>query len=256
MSNSFLGVTMVIESKNNQIFKNLKKLLQKKYRQKAKIFFVEGPLVIQEALLHYQPLEIAISEKKRTEYESLLKNISVDKIHIFKEDLFQQLADSENPQGIIGYFSFLDRSLPKLKGRFVYCDNLREPGNLGGIIRSADAFGLDGVLISPQSVEIYNPKTIRSTMASIFRIPIYLVDMEELFAQNISIMASTVQEAQNIKDIDFSENQIIVIGNEAHGVRQEILEKADIKVKIPIKSGVDSLNANVAASILIYEMTQ
>ncbi|MDO5715824.1 MAG: RNA methyltransferase [Tissierellia bacterium] len=250
---------MVIESKNNKIFKKLKKRLNKKYRQQERIFLVEGPVVIEEAIKYFKPLEIAIAKNKLNEYRSFLMDLPIDRIYTFSEELFHQLADAENPQGIIGYFPFLDgdfKDIKKQKGKYIYCDNIREPGNLGGMIRSADAFGMDGVLISPHSVEVYNPKTIRSTMASIFRIPIYLVELEDLFQLPASLLVSTVDQGKKFTDLEIIENQILVIGNEAHGVRREILDRADQKVYIPMRQGVDSLNANVAASILMYEMTK
>lgn len=245
---------MVINSKDNDKFKYFKKLQQKKYRQREKLFFVEGGVVLSEALKINTPRWIVVSEEKKDDFTEILSQVDKEKIVVCSSVLFEQLADAEHPQGIIGYFPFLHKfGLPK-EGKFIYCDDIREPGNLGGMIRSADAFGLDGLILSPQTVDVYNPKTIRATMASIFRLPIYFCEREELIASELSIVATSLENAVSIHEYRFSSDEIIVIGNEARGVSREILERADNKVYIPISENVNSLNANVAASIVMYEM--
>lgn len=245
---------MVISSRENSRYKYFKKLLQKKYRNEEETFFIEGPIVLEEALQVAAPKWVAVSEKKAKDFQKILQKIDKNKVFIFSDQLFQQLADAEHPQGILGYFSFLHKKKLPHKGRFIYCDDIREPGNLGGMIRSADAFGIDGMILSPNTVDLYNPKTIRSTMASIFRLPIYFLNREELFSTQIPLTATTIEGGTSIYQHRFLSDEIIVIGNEAQGICQEILNRASNKVYIPISKGVNSLNANVAASIIMYEM--
>lgn len=246
---------MYIKSSENEKFKYLKKILNKKNRYEENLFLVEGLVVLNEALARYMPKYVVVSESKAEDIEIIefLKKVDRDRVYFIKDNLFNKLTDSKTPQGIIGYFEMLHRTFNEKGGKYIYLDDLQEPGNVGGIIRSADAFNLDGVILSKNTVDPYNPKTIRSTMASIFRVPIYFLE-GELFNRGFNVVATALENSVKISDYKFLENEIYVIGNEARGVSDEILKRADVLLNIPIREGVNSLNANVAASILMYEL--
>lgn len=246
---------MLIKSSENEKFKYFKKILNKKNRYEENLFFVEGLVVLNEALDKFMPKYVAVKESKIEDksFKDFLGKIEDKKIFVFKDNLFNRLTDSKSPQGIIGYFEMIHKNFNKKHGKYIYIDDLQEPGNLGGIIRSADAFNLDGVILSKNTVDIYNPKTIRSSMASIFRVPIYFLE-DDLFNIGFSIVATALKNSTKLSEYKFLEDEIYVIGNEARGVSSYILENADVCLNIPIRNEVNSLNANVAASILMYEL--
>lgn len=246
---------MIISSKSNSHFKFFKSLKEKKYRQENKLFMVEKPVVIEEAR-EFIPEYIAISEEayKENKFDKIIKSIDAEKIFIFSDNLFKNLVDAVTSPGIIAYYKEIHREFKEKSGKFLYLDDIREPGNLGGIIRSADAFSLDGVIISPTSVDLYNPKTVRSSMSSIFKVPIYFMSREDLVKLNFNILATSLSNSTSTRDYEFKDKDIVVIGNEAKGVSQFLMENANGYLNIPISETVDSLNANVAASIIIYEM--
>lgn len=246
---------MVITSKNNDTYKFLKNLKEKKYRQEYGLFMVEKPVVMEEAR-DFVPKYIAINESsyKENKFQSIIKNIEEENVYIFSDNIFKNLCDTVTSPGIIAYYKEVHRDFEKNSGKFLYLDDIREPGNLGGIIRSAHAFGLDGIIISPNSCDLYNPKTVRSSMSSIFRVPIYFMSREDLVDLDYNIIATSLNNSTSIRDYKFKDRDIVVIGNEAKGVSEFLMDNADSYLNIPISETVDSLNANVAASIIIYEM--
>jgi len=246
---------MIISSKSNLNFKFLKSLKEKKYRQKYKLFMVEKPVVIEEAS-EYNPEYIALSESAYSDnkFSEIINKVSDDKLFVFSDNIFKNLCDAVTSPGIIAYYKEIHREFNEESGKFIYLDDIREPGNLGGIIRSANAFDLDGVIISPNSVDLYNPKTVRSSMSSIFKVPIYFMDKENLIKLGFNILATSLDNSTSTRDYEFKDKDIVVIGNEAKGVSKFLMDNANGYLNIPISDSVDSLNANVAASIIIYEM--
>ncbi len=245
-----------ITSKTNGKIKLLKSLTKKKSRYSEGLFFVEGYIVNFESPI--LPVYSVIDEKYLEEYGELInryRNSGVEVI-LTNGEIIQHLSDTITPQGIISYYNFIDRSIKNLPlGQFLYLDGISDPGNLGTIIRTADAFNIDGVVVGENSVDLYNPKTIRSTMASIFRVPIYfgnLLDLENL--SEYKIIATALENSIGIKECTFPENSIVVMGSEAHGVSEDILKMVDKRIKIPIREGVDSLNVAIATGIVLYEL--
>lgn len=246
---------MIITSKNNDTYKFLKSLKEKKHRQEHGLFMVEKPVVMEEAR-DFRPKYIAINESsfKENKFPDIIKNVKEEDLFIFSDNIFKNLCDAVTSPGIISYYSYLHREFNENSGKFLYLDDIREPGNLGGMIRSADAFGLDGLIISPNSCDLYNPKTVRSSMSSIFRVPIYFMSREDLVNLDFNIIATSLNNSTSTRDYKFKDKDIVVIGNEAKGVSDFLMSHAKNFLNIPISQNVDSLNANVAASIIIYEM--
>lgn len=246
---------MIITSKNNETYKFLKSLKEKKYRQEHGLFMVEKPVVMEEAR-GFRPKYIALSESsfKENKFLDIRKRVKEEDLFIFSDNIFKNLCDAVTSPGIIAYYSEVHREFHEESGKFLYLDDIREPGNLGGMIRSADAFGLDGLIISPNSCDLYNPKTVRSSMSSIFRVPIYFMSREDLVNLDFNIIATSLNNSRSTRDYKFKDKDIVVIGNEAKGVSEFLMSHAKGFLNIPISENVDSLNANVAASIIIYEM--
>lgn len=257
-----MKVDSVIESKTNKKYKFLKSLLNKKFREKEKLFFAEGIKVIEESLDFVKPEFIALSEN--FDDEALLKKLTENacEIYYFSENLFKNLTDTLNSQGIIGYYKHLHISgIDDIKkGKYLYLDQLQDPGNIGTLIRSAIAFNLDGIIFSSDSVEIYNPKLIRSTMASIFKIKIYLLDrkedLEKLKDKKFEIITTSLDLKNPSYNYEFSDDFILVLGNEANGVSDYLMSIADRNIYIPISENLESLNVGVAGSIIMYEINR
>lgn len=246
---------MIITSKNNDTYKFLKGLLEKKHRQENKLFMVEKPVVIEEAKgFKIEYLALSESAYKENKFENIVKNVDQENIYVFSDKIFKNLCDAVSSPGIIAYYKEIHKDFDKSSGKYLYLDDIREPGNLGGIIRSADALGLDGLIISPNSCDLYNPKTVRSSMSSIFRLPIYFMAREDLVNLDFNIIATSLENSRSTRDYEFKDKDIVVIGNEAKGVSEFLMKNAKEFLNIPISPKVDSLNANVAASIIIYEM--
>ncbi|SHJ62470.1 RNA methyltransferase, TrmH family [Clostridium cavendishii DSM 21758] len=248
-----------IESKENTLFKEFKKLKEKKYRQQKQSYIVEGFRFVEEAIRSSANIEyIVIDEKVLDKAEELLNenNIKSIKVIVLASSLFNQLIFTETPQGIIAITKMKDFSLSEGE-IFVLVDKVQDPGNMGTIIRTAHAVNAAGIILTKGTVDVYNDKTLRSTMGSIFYMPI-IVDndlslIKKLKEKNYKLIVSSLQGKNNFFEEDLSGNIIIAVGNEGSGVSKEIEDLADIKVRIPMPGNAESLNVAVATSIMLYE---
>jgi TrmH family RNA methyltransferase len=188
-----------------------------------------------------------------------------------KPEIIKKLSDTVTPQGIIGVVRIKQFSLDQLwfkdSNIILALDAIRDPGNVGTLIRTADAFGIDGVILSSDTVELYNPKVVRSTMGSIFHLPIFdEVDLEKIIPQlkkrNFKIYGTDVRDGKDLDKLDYSgstgptEKICLLIGNEAEGLNKNLLDLLDEIIRIPIFGRAESLNASVAGGILLYEITK
>lgn len=248
-----------IESKDNSLFKETKKLKDRKNRLKEKKYIIEGFRLVQESfkakcLIDY----IVVSESGLEKLDEYLKEyLDQVKIYVMKNNLFSQLTSTEQPQGIIAVLNITD-STDNLDGEFyLLCDKVQDPGNLGTIIRTAHAAGVTGIILTKGTVDIYNDKTIRSTMGSIFYMPVIhdndLSFLEELKSKGFKLVATSLEESKDFFDEDLSGKIILSVGNEGNGISNEIFSLADKKVKIPMPGGAESLNVAVATSIILFE---
>ncbi len=250
-----------ITSKDNNLIKETKKLKDKKYRNEKGLFIIEGFRFLEEALKSSFNIEhILISETGLTrlkEYD--LYNIidNNNKAYLLPDGIFKSLASTDNPQGVIAVAKVKEVGNLNYNGTYVLVDKVQDPGNLGTIIRTAHAAACVGVILTKGTVDVYNEKTLRSTMGSIFNIDIIedkeLSFVKELMGKGYKMVCSSLDTEYNFYDIDFNEKIIITVGNEGNGVSKELYDISDIKVKIPMPGGAESLNAAVAASIMIYE---
>lgn len=255
----------MITSHANKSVKDVIQLVQKaKARKERGLFVVEGVKMFLEA-----PVEkiekVYVSEsfaKQMTDacQEKLaLLSVSYETI---TDDIFRKMSDTKTPQGIMCVLKQqryrLEEMLASSNPLFMLLEDIQDPGNLGTIFRSGEGAGITGVIMSENTVDIYNPKTIRSTMGAIYRVPfLYTPDLggtiEELRRKNIIVYAAHLQGAKDYDMCDYGTGAAFLIGNEANGLRKETTEKADIAVKIPMKGKVESLNAAIAASVLLFE---
>ncbi len=255
-----------ITSIKNPLIKEIKSLERRKNRWDGSKFVIEGIKLIDEALENKASLlKIIVSDtlKNTVQGERLFNSIrNLNEAVYLPQKLFDSIANVENSQGIIGVVAFNPLGLEILPsdGLIVYLDGLQDPGNMGTIIRSADAFGIRGIVIGNNCVDPYNPKVVRATMGSIFRVPLYFRrdnsgDFEDIFRER-RIIATSLKDATPLNSLQFSGKDVIVIGNEGNGVSFDIIEKSDARVIIPMRGDAESLNAGVAASIIMYESSR
>ena len=250
-----------IESKDNNLFKNIKKLKERRFRDKEGLFILEGLRLIEEAIKANMEIEQIIISKDYEEKfkELLLKNHNLNKkIYFLANNLFMQIASTENPQGIIAVVKKKNNKNTLNGDFYLICDKVQDPGNLGTIIRTAHAAGVNGIILTKGTVDIYNDKTIRSTMGSIFYIPILYDDenysiIRSLKEDGFSLVATSLAESKNFFEEDLKGKTILAVGNEGNGISDELFELADKKVKIPMPGGAESLNVSIATSIILFE---
>lgn len=256
-----------ITSPKNPKIKQIKSLYRKKERWNSKLFLVEGIKIVEECIDNNYPIENIIYTDELfniTGGEEIYEKIKLyDKLIYVPQKLFKEISDTENPQGIMAIAKFTQRPINKLfksKNPFIlFLDEVQDPGNMGTIIRTADAFNIDGIVVSEGSVDIYNPKVVRSTMGSIFRIPIYhtwdkIGTIKELKNRGFEIFTTSLEGKDYIYNIDFKGSSVILIGNESKGVSFELHSLANQWIKIPILGETESLNVAVASSIIMYEV--
>ena len=244
---------MIITSKDNEIIKNIKKLKEKKYRLDS--YIVEGIKMVKEAISENQEIElIAIREDFKINFDT--KNI---KIITVSSKVFNDISDVKTPQGILAVIKKKPNKQIETNTDYILAlDSLQDPGNMGTIIRTADSANINQIIINKTTVDPYSPKVIRSTMGAIYRTNIIEVEdlkatLKEMKSKGFQIITTDLKATQSIYDINYNNKTVVVIGNEANGVSQEILQTADKKVIIPMLGKTESLNASIAASIMIYE---
>lgn len=252
----------MITSIHNPKIKRVCALQQKqKDRKTEKCFVVEGKKMMEEAPKELIE-EIYITEAFMKANKSYLDYFPLERCEIVSEKVLKHMSTFVTEQGILGVlkqqnFAF---STLNLEGNplFIALENLQDPGNMGTIIRTADAVNARGIIISTGSVDIYNPKVVRATMGSIFRVPI-LVDVDiiktlkRLKDNNINVYAAHLKGQVYYDEVQYLNGTCFLIGNEGNGLTNETAECADQFVKIPILSEVESLNASIAAGVLMYE---
>ncbi len=249
---------IVIESKENSLFKNIKKLKERKNRSKEKKYIIEGFRLVEEGFKAGADIECLVIEEgnEQKANEFLKEYLTVSKIYLMKKSLFGQLIATENTQGVLAVVKMND-STEEIKGDFyLLCDKVQDPGNLG-TIRTAHAAGASGIILTKGTVDIYNDKTIRSTMGSVFYLPIIydndLSFLKKLKEDGFSLVTTSLQESKDFFQEDLRGKVILGVGNEGNGISDEIFAMADKKVKIPMPGDAESLNVAVASSIILFE---
>ncbi len=261
----------VIMSKSNEKVKYIKSLNDKKFRKKYHTFYVEGIKVVNEILNSKKAIDIMFIAYSKDLLQNInggkemiekIENISfIEKIELSAE-IFAYVTDTVNPQGVLIVMSIpkydMLKELQENTQDLLILDQVQDLGNIGTIIRSADAFGIKLILCSVGTGDVYSPKVIRSTMGSFSRVKIiYVEDLLQIIAllkeKQYEIVGTSLQKSKEVSCFDFSKKQAFVVGNEANGVPKNILENCDQIIKIEMEQTAESLNVSVATSILLYE---
>lgn len=248
---------MLIESNSNPKIKKWTKLKQKKYRYQSLEFIVEGEHLVLEAIKMKAVKEILVKEGSTLHLNQEYDGIS--NIYILKENLFNQIASTETPQPIMAVCEMKTLSIQNLN-RLLLLDRVQDPGNLGTLLRSAVAFGFDGVVLGEGCVDLYNEKVIRSTQGAIFKMPILNQNLQEtivyLKEQGIQVFGTSLQNGRPLNEIETTKKMAFILGNEGSGVSQELLTKTDGNIFIEMSENIESLNVSIAGSIIMYQFRQ
>lgn len=252
----------MITSTSNAKVKKLVNLVQKaKLRHSEGVFIVEGIKMFLEAPVE-QIKEVYISESLM-EKERLEKLAHV-RYETVSDEVFKKISDTQTPQGVLCVMKMPAYALKDmLKGKrnkplLMVLEDIQDPGNLGTILRAGEGAGIDGVIMTKNTVDIFNPKVIRATMGSIYRVPFLITQnitqtIRDLKAEGVTVYAAHLDESVDYDTCDYTGAAAFLIGNEGNGLRRETADMADRYIKIPMKGQVESLNAAMASVILMYE---
>ena len=257
----------LIVSKSNDNVKFIRSLNEKKYRTKYNAFYLEGVKVTNEILDKNEAIDILFIAYSKSllistnggqallDRISSLKNV---KVLEFEENIFKYMTDTVNTQGILVVMKIPKYSLENEENKnIILLDKVQDLGNIGTIIRSCNAFGVDTILCTSGTADVYSPKAVRATMGGILNVKIiYLDDIEKLKKKKkmgYKIATTSLKTQNSIDSIDYNNKYIFVMGNEANGVSKEIIDISDFVVKIPMSEKIESLNVGVATSIILYE---
>ena len=264
---------MQITSTQNPRFKALRSLRLRKYRQRDRLFLIEGIRIVEEALTAGAPVEtlvyapeLLVSERAR----ALVERLDPAQHLVLSADLFRTLSQRDEPQGIAAAVRIEDPALSEIPLvddlLVVVAYQLRDPGNLGTIIRTADAAGATGVVVVEPSVDLYDPQSVRATMGSLFALPIVrLADATPLSpwfddvraaGLPLQVVASSAHAPQPYYEADYRRPLVLLVGSERHGLPQPVRDSADLQVRLPMAGRATSLNVAAATAALIYEVVR
>jgi RNA methyltransferase, TrmH family len=245
----------LIASKDNALFKKIKKLKSRKYRESEMLFIAEGFKFLE---FDIKPEIIAVNEEKEHSLAHFLNN---EEYVIFPNSMFNEISSQENSQGIILVYKYKENKLNGQENSIVVIDRVQDPGNLGTIIRTADAAGFKDIILIEGTTDIYSEKCVRSSMGSIFNVNLYFLKEEEFIKfskeNGYNIISTALDEKSiNYDKMKICEKNCIIFGNEGNGISQKILEKSNELVIIPIYGKAESLNVAVAAGITLYKLRE
>ncbi len=253
----------MITSTSNQQMKTIVQLNKKaKARRELRAFVVEGPKMVAET-----PRELLqrvyVSEHYAAEAagQALLTDLGID-YEVVSDPVFAHVSDTSTPQGILAVVHMPEYTFAQLlRGtdtRLLVLEDIQDPGNLGTMFRTGEGAGLSGVIMTKGTVDLFAPKTVRATMGSIYRVPYFVTDdlgatLADLHAEGIHTYAAHLRGEKYYDELDLTGGCAFLIGNEGNGLKKETADLADTYLKIPMEGRLESLNAAMAAGILMYE---
>ena len=258
---------MIISTSNQQI-KNVVHLQRSsKERKKQNAFVVEGPRMVRETpgnLLH----KIYVTEEFMDHLSAADRNFLSDItdascIETVSDSCMKAMSDTVHPQGIIAIVDKPDVSMDIFRRKeqvaLLCLENIQDAGNLGTMVRTAEAAGMDGILLSENCVDVFSPKVVRSTMGSLYRVPVivlknFITEMKQLKLDGYTIYAAHLDDSLSFDEVNYQRKSAVMIGNEGNGLTEEATTMSDVKLHIPMLGQVESLNAAMAAGLLMYEI--
>ena len=240
-------VKEVVTSKDNTRIKNLRKLHKRKERRKTGMFLIDGEHLVEEAIKFNQKIHYIIAEEN---YAFSFDVTGYEVIHV-NETVLKTLSQLDTPQGIMAAVSYIP---PHSAGdRVLVLDDVQDPGNLGSLIRTADAFGFDRVVMSPETVDPFSDKVLRSAQGSTFHIHLEVADVHPVI-ENFSGMSigTSLRDAEYLEKMPVADEVLVVLGNEGRGVSDDVLAHVDRTVKIRMTGESESLNVAIAGGVLMH----
>lgn len=252
----------MITSTSNPQIKNLILLGKKsKARKEQGVFLVEGRKMFQEAPKEWLT-DIYVSESFEAENQMILQEMEYE---VLTEHVMKAASDTQTPQGILCVMKQprweLCDILKKKEPCVLLLESIQDPGNLGTMVRTGEGAGIDGIIVNNSTVDIFNPKTIRSTMGSIYRVPVYMAaDFSEVIGElkqrGMFVYAGHLKGGVSYDEPDYRKSTGFLIGNEGNGLSEETSKLSDAYIRIPMEGKVESLNAAIAATLLMYEINR
>ena len=261
------SMDLIITSESNGQIKELIKLQkQARERRKTKKFVAEGIKMVLEAINFDKLDKLYVSESAFDRTAQRLGD-KLERIpyEVVADNVFKQISDTVTPQGVLATVNMPEYDVKEIlsdeRKAWVLLDDLRDPGNLGTIIRTSEGAGMSGVIMSKESVDLFNPKVVRSTMGAIFRVKFCYVEslidiIEEIKKSGYDVYATAMEGSEVYDCVDYTKGSAFIIGNEANGVSDAVFEKASKRIRIPMEGKLESLNAAVSAAIIMYEMAR
>ncbi|HFR3775357.1 TPA: TrmH family RNA methyltransferase [Streptococcus suis] len=241
----------IIRSKSNNLVKQIKKLQQKKYRTSS--YLIEGWHLLEEAVKAGASIEHLLVLEEYVDRVSHL-----EKVTVVSPEIMQDLTDSKSPQGVVAQLALPSQKLSdQLAGKYLVLEDVQDPGNVGTIIRTADAAGFDGVFLTDKSADIYNMKVLRSMQGSHFHLPIYRLPIGDILStlknNQVEILATTLSsQSVDYREVSPEASFALVMGNEGQGISDFVSAEADQLVHITMPGQAESLNVAIAAGILVF----
>lgn len=240
---------MVVTSVNNEHIKEINKLKEKKYRDLTNTFLIEGEHLVIEANKNHLIKELIVLEGIDIDIDNV-------KTTYVSKEVMKKLSSMDSYPNVIGICN--KKEDEEINGNVLVLDDIQDPGNLGTIIRSSVAFNIDTIILSPKTVDMYNSKVIRSTQGMLFHINIIVKDLEmainKLKEDNYIIYGTKVDNGKDVREINNISKFALIIGNEGNGMSDKVSNLCDEYLYIKMNNNVESLNAGVAASILLYDL--
>ncbi len=246
-----------IESSSNEFYKHLKKLQTAKYRAKCSQYLAEGSRAVFDAIKNGADIEAIVL----CEGSILDKAVGDFKVYELSKRLFDDIKLTVNSQGVLAVINYtlgnLDDFDFEKNSHVLYLDSVSDPGNMGTILRCADAMGIDAIVCSKGCVDVFNPKVVRSTMASIMNVPLYIDEGNalEIFLKHGFDIAGTFPKADTLScGYRYAPKTVLVMGNEANGISPEVESLCSARITIPMLGRAESLNVSAACAVMLYEM--
>ncbi len=253
----------VITSRENEQIKQIKKLKDKKYRDEMGLYVVEGIKTVNEAIAEGADIQVIVicddSNEQNELKQKMLYSVAKFDIIYVNESVFESISHVMHPQGILAVIKKKEKQaeINYKDNVIMILENIQDPGNLGTIIRTVDSCGLSQIIVSKDTTDAFSPKVVRSTMSGIFRVNVIESDdlvetINDIKEHGYKVISTTLESSKSIYDFSY-EKTAIIIGNEANGITKRVIASSDAKAKIPMKGRTESLNAAVAAGIVLYE---
>jgi TrmH family RNA methyltransferase len=252
----------MITSTSNPKIKYVRRLLNDgRFRQREGAFVIEGTRWLAEMTAFQERLQLVLVTEPwlvHPDNQPLIKTLALTEssdLDIVSEQVMAHASDTETPAGVLAVVEIVSQPLPESPGLLLVLDRIADPGNMGTILRSSAAAGVDGVLIGPGSVDIYNPKVVRSSMGALLRLPVLSLSWAEIgeAVEGMTVWLAAANGRTAYTAVNWQKPSALIIGSEAHGAGQLAKDIAHNTVSIPMASDTESLNAAVAAAIILFE---